>query len=282
MQYREHEPAADLRDLVECFWSLALAFEPQSPPQCIFPDGRIELVLHLGAPFERLLDQGGYECQAPWLAVGQMTRATRLRPTGVTRALGVRLRPGAAHAVFAAPLAELRDRIVPLEQAELRQPLPRAALEDAPDLTTRVRLLEAWLRGCRACAALPPAGLLHVVDATLRSAGNVALGPLAAHGGLGTRQLERAFARHVGLPPKLFARILRFQSVFAAASGQRPALTGLALDCGYADQAHFSRDFREFSGTTPAAWFGSERGLAGLFTRAPAVGFVQDRRATHG
>jgi AraC-like DNA-binding protein len=269
VRYREQPPATDLRATVECFWSLALDAPAQAAPQCIFPDGRIELVLHLGTPFERLLEDGRGEPQSRWLVVGQMTRATYLRPTGATLALGVRFRPGGASRVFAAPLAELRDRIVPLEATDLRRPVPRAALEDAPSHAARIALLEAWLRRCLDAVDAAPDALMHVVNAALRAPGSFHLGRLAAATGLAPRQLERGFARHVGLPPKLFLRIQRFQSVFAAVSGQRPALTGLALDCGYADQAHFNREFREFSGTTPGAYFGSERGLAALFTRAP-------------
>ncbi len=268
MRYHEHEPAIDLRGLVECFWSLELDPGAGAQPQRIFPDGRVELVFHFGVPFERSLDNAGFERQPRWLVVGQMTRATQLRATGATRALGVRLRPATAGRVLAPPLEELRDSIVPLASAGLRRPVPSAALEDARDTPTCIAVLEHWLRGCLAVSEPLPDALLHAVATTMRAPGSVSLDTLLAQSGLSARQLERAFARHVGLPPKLFARIVRFQSVFAAASGARPALAGLALDCGYADQPHFTRDFREFSGTTPGSYFGSERGLAGLFTRA--------------
>lgn len=267
MRYHERAPAADLQGLVECFWSLELdAPAPTAEPQFIFPDGRVELVFHFGERFLRVHDDGRVELQPRQLVVGQMTRATRLRPSGHARALGVRLCPGAASLVLAEPLRELRDAILPLDAVGTRVPPPGAALEDASGLEARVQVLEAWLRRCRAASAPAPAALLASVRAALDSRGSHSVDELLRACGLGARQLERAFERHVGLPPKLFARILRFQSVFAAASAPRSALTGLALDLGYADQAHFTRDFREFSGTTPAAYFGGERGLAALFT----------------
>jgi len=70
--------------------------------------------------------------------------------------------------------------------------------------------------------------------------------------GWSRRHLLGRFREHTGLPPKVFARILRFQR--AAALMTRPggpSLCEIALDCGYYDQAHLNRDFREFSGRTP-------------------------------
>jgi AraC-like DNA-binding protein len=267
LRYHERAPAADLQGLVECFWSLELdAAPPAAEPQFIFPDGRVELVFHFGERFLRLHDDGRSDLQPRHLVVGQMTRATRLRPSGRAQALGVRLRPGAASAVLTSPLRELRDAILPLDSVELRVPLPTAPLEGVHLAEARVQVLEAWLRTCRDASAPAPAALLASVRAALASGGSRSVDDLLREAGLGARQLERGFERHVGLPPKLFARILRFQSVFAAAGGARPQFTGLALDLGYADQAHLTRDFREFSGTTPAAYFGGERGLAALFT----------------
>ena len=75
---------------------------------------------------------------------------------------------------------------------------------------------------------------------------------LAAEVGWSRRHLFARFREQTGLPPKVFARILRFQraaTLMAAAEG--PSLCEIALDCGYYDQAHLNRDFRAFAGRTP-------------------------------
>jgi AraC-like DNA-binding protein len=76
---------------------------------------------------------------------------------------------------------------------------------------------------------------------------------------IGERRLERLFRERVGVPPKLFARIVRFRAAFGQlAQGQPQA--AVALDGGYADQAHMLREFREFAGTSPSRCFSALRG----------------------
>jgi AraC-like DNA-binding protein len=69
--------------------------------------------------------------------------------------------------------------------------------------------------------------------------------------GISSRQLERRFKSRVGLLPKLFCRMQRFQRVFQEIDEDRPNWVEAAMSCGYYDQAHLIRDFRDFSGKTP-------------------------------
>jgi methylphosphotriester-DNA--protein-cysteine methyltransferase len=76
---------------------------------------------------------------------------------------------------------------------------------------------------------------------------------LARHFGMSTRQVERRFVERVGLTPKVFSRMRRFQSVFAAMENGDASWAAAAAACGYYDQAHLIRDFREFAGEPPAS-----------------------------
>lgn len=87
----------------------------------------------------------------------------------------------------------------------------------------------------------------------LRLTPNLAIPALAAGLGLSARQLERRFRAHVGLPPKAFARVARFDRAVRRLGDGTP-LALLALDCGYADQAHFSHEFRSLAGMAPRAY----------------------------
>ena len=79
------------------------------------------------------------------------------------------------------------------------------------------------------------------------------LDSVASHLGLSARQLQRLFQAHVGLEPKIFARIARFQRALHAGRTTGFNWTRIAQDCGYYDQAHLIADFKEFSGAAPAA-----------------------------
>ena len=81
---------------------------------------------------------------------------------------------------------------------------------------------------------------------------------------MSTRHLERRFLDRVGLTPKLFSRMRRFQSVFAAIEDGDANWAAAASACGYYDQAHLIRDFREFTGKTPMSVFSNtDAGLPG-------------------
>jgi methylphosphotriester-DNA--protein-cysteine methyltransferase len=95
-----------------------------------------------------------------------------------------------------------------------------------------------------------------------RGATDLAL--LARDLGLSTRQLERRFHAAVGLPPKLFCRIERFNNVFRAL-GQGSGWVDTAIDCGYYDQAHLIRDCKSLSGITPAILLAEDADLARYF-----------------
>ena len=107
--------------------------------------------------------------------------------------------------------------------------------------------------------------------------GNLRIGDLEKSTGLGARQLERKFSRNLGVSPKVFARIVRFKSLAAAAAGPHaPEWVTLAGDFGFADQPHLAREFKAFSGLTPANYLVETNGLP------PDVGFLQDAPTAPG
>jgi len=78
---------------------------------------------------------------------------------------------------------------------------------------------------------------------------------LAAKHFLSTRQFERKFKNFAGFTPKLYTRIIRFQSAVKHYGNKTKTLTDIAYDCGYYDQSHFIHDFKEFSGYNPKQYF---------------------------
>ena len=76
--------------------------------------------------------------------------------------------------------------------------------------------------------------------------------------GVSRQHLARAFAHHVGVSPKTFARVMRFRRAIAIARGGREGWAELAEELGYFDQSHLIADFREFAGETPVPFFLSQ------------------------
>jgi AraC-like DNA-binding protein len=273
MRYVEYAPTPRLSRLVECYWFLE--GHTTGAPDAIIPDGRVELILHYGGPFWRLGPGTARVKQPASLLVGQMMGPVVLAPEGHAGVAAIRLRPGAARTVLRFSLQEISGSFVDLESVFPSVSETRERLAEAASDGERLAVLEAWL-GAMACPPPRPQVEAAVVS-ILQSAGRASIDTLAASAELGIRQLERQFQEDVGLAPKTFSRIVRLQAALRRIREGRP-LSDVALACGYYDQAHMTRDFRQLAAMSPGAWQAHPGDLAPLFVTpaspAPAPAFA--------
>lgn len=246
--YVEYAPPAALREYVECFWTRGAA--PAKAPHHVIPDGCIDLLF----AYDSLADSDG---PASALAIGTMTRPLSVGATEAAAYVGVRFWPGRALPFLGVPAAAITDIRVAI--ADLWRPRDRC-LVDA-QLTALggwrapfERLLIARLgRAERADRTVDAA-----VKAILRAGGNLSIAALAPALGVTRQHLARSFARHVGVPPKMFARVARVRKVLAKARvASQVDWAALALDAGFYDQAHLAGEVREITGRTPTEWLAS-------------------------
>jgi AraC-like DNA-binding protein len=172
---------------------------------------------------------------------------------GEQHGVELRLTPIGAHMLLGVPMHELADRVTPIEDVLGPEgtDLPER-LHEAPTWPARFALLDGLVARRLAAARPPAAGVEHAWWRLVGTHGAATVEALAAEIGWSRRHLFARFREHTGLPPKVFARILRFQRAAALLADPRgPSLCEIALDCGYYDQAHLNRDFRAFAGRTP-------------------------------
>ena len=278
MEYRELAPVPELACAIECIWLLqGDSFNCQNcqncqdcqdslQPQAILPDGRPELVLHFGDRFERVSRTGDRVLQPAMIYAGQVTSPLLLRPTGRVAVLGVRFRPHGAAALFDVPQHELTGLTLEVEglSGKLRRDL--AELEDcAGDLGRAAaavqRLLRRWIRPER----IDPR-VAFAVGAVERARGRLSVGALAGAVGITPRHLERQFLAAVGISPKRLTRLARFQHALATLQNSHAGHGAeTAAACGYADQSHFIRDFRQLAGSSPSEHLLNQAELTGFF-----------------
>jgi transcriptional regulator GlxA family with amidase domain len=177
--------------------------------------------------------------------------------------VGARLEPAGLHRVLAIPQDRLVGQIVDLEAvwgAWTRQTAEQvAATADAASaLDAFARALDALV----ASSTTPDLPIEAAVARLQQTGGTASIAKLAGDLGLGRRQLERRFRDRVGLSPRLFGRIIRFQRAFDPLGHEAGAM--VAARCGYADQAHLVREVRRFAGRTPTLLAEAE-GLTAFF-----------------
>lgn len=270
MRYQEFPPPPGLAGLVDCLWLSEAPAGPAAPPVShrVLPDNCTDIL---------------WQDSGDAFFVGMMSTWLDLPAAHRVRTVAVRFRPGAASLfVGPVPLAALTDQRADIAQLwggsaadRLADALWSAARSDAGRLALLTEALYARLSlappGARAATALAcrmtaatPAGqalALRAVAELEASGGVLRVAALAAAFGVSRQYLAAQFRDHVGLSPKLFARICRFRSARAAALTATPGQHGhdwatLALDSGYFDQSHLIRDFQDFTGTPPEAHVG--------------------------
>ncbi len=166
--------------------------------------------------------------------------------------IDLELTPLGAWAVIGAPLSELENQTVRLEDA-FGAPARRLQYElhDAPDWDTRFDVVERFLLERAQTGPRPTPAVAYALSRLWDTDGRERVEKLAAQLGCSRRYLHARFREQVGLAPKTVARLIRFGAVRRRIERAPARWADIAYECGYADQSHLNRDFRELAGTTP-------------------------------
>jgi AraC-like DNA-binding protein len=260
---RTYIPPPPLSEFVALFW-LYEGFVAPHAKERVLPTGTIELVINLRDDTLRVYDRHNHSQFQSFhgsLLCGAHSEFFVIDTACQAAIMGVHFKPGGAFPFLQLPACELHDAHVSLDMLwgakanDLRE-----QLLDAKAPETRFRILQQFLlaQASRSLARHPAVAWalkeLQCVPHTQP------LSDLAAQIGLSPRRFIQMFREEVGLTPKLFCRIQRFQEVVRRIGrGQQIDWVDVALACGYFDQAHFIHDFRAFSGLNPTTYL-AQRG----------------------
>jgi AraC-like DNA-binding protein len=269
LRYRQVSPPRELAPFIECLWTVwDTELRRNRPLERIVPDACPEIILHLGDPFRRRVS-GRWVRQPVAFLAGTLSKPWTLRAGTAVETFGIRFRPGAITALFDVDMKSAADRETRLElligQAGTRGFLRK--LRVAGNRAGRFRILKEVL--LERASPIRPRSIVtqRGVDRTLESRGQERIETLARSLGISRRRLERAFDRDLGIRPKLFARIVRLSAALATLAGaERENLVDVALEGGYFDQAHLSRDFRVVAGRRPRAGATADGEMSRHFT----------------
>ena len=221
----------------------------------VLPVPHTQLVFGHGDPcFERLL-AGSLAPSPDYAITGFMSQTIEYSCPGRLGVIMVGLQPWGLRPFLRGAIPEMVDRNLLISTEFLHVANLEWQVRSAGSLQQRIDHIETFLlRYLRQPALDQP--IVEAVEELVQRRGDVDLGQLARDAGIGSRHFRRRFQAAIGVAPRRFCQVVRFQSVFTALDRQEgaPDWCALALEAGYYDQSHFIHAFRAFTGLTPAAY----------------------------
>lgn len=254
MIQRNLQPRGLLAEFADALWYYDGYTAPHALER-VLPDGATQLIVHLRGDPLRVFDRAG----KPKSISGPLVTGPRARYSLVDVAqqgslMGIHFRPGSAASLLGVPATALYDTDVPLEALWGASALTlQARIVETQTPEARLHLLASALLTRAARSPEPNATMLHTARLLDAPSAAPAIADVAASVGLSHRHFIARFREAVGLSPKTYARVRRFQAaVRSAAHGKPVPWAQLAAQVGYYDQAHLAHDFREFAGFAPS------------------------------
>ncbi len=266
MYFQRIPPTPALSVIIECYWIV----EDESTArvqQKIIPDGFPEMIFHLGDAYCINLS-GRWETQSKNLLAGQIRKYFFLENTGSSSMVGIKLRPTALTHLYGLSMSEIVDNVVDAHKIlshalqGVEQSLCKA---ESPE--EKSTLLSVYFTNLLAEKRISRNAADTAIDFILEKHGMVTVSEMCERAGVGERQLQNLFKKYVGLPPKYFARIIRFSYIFELVQQNNQSWSDLAYQAAYYDQSHFIRNFKDFTGENPNDYAFDEANMANFFLK---------------
>jgi AraC-like DNA-binding protein len=236
-----YHPSPDLGLFVEHYWVVDWDLRGQAPE-------RVETLPH---PSVHLIFQRGVEGQVAGVSQGKFSCLLE----GEGGVFGIKFTPGGFHPFVGVPISTYADSVLNIrdvfgpEGGALEQAI-LAEREDSP----RVTIVEEFFRRRRPESDPQVARISKIVYSVAEDRTILKVEDLVERYGLNKRTLQRLFAKYVGASPKWVIQRYRLHEAAEQLAAGPVSQSALALSLGYADQAHFVRDFKAIVGTSPAAY----------------------------
>lgn len=267
MIYQTFEPNNDLATHVNCYWTLENPREESPEKQIIIPDGCIEMIFHYGDLYRQYAENGSSLIQPRCFVIGQLTRPLEIQPTGETGIFSVRFHPNGFLPFATIPIQEMENTAVSLEKlfGKDGQKIEQEIV-NANSTSKRIEFVEDFLLNRLTNKETVDRLVKSIVETILSVNGQLSIDELSKHTNINRRQLERKFLSAIGLSPKQLSKTIRLQATLKMLQNKKvTSLTALAYEGEYYDQAHFIKDFKEFTGLTPKEFYGNNLKMTSFF-----------------
>lgn len=254
--YQEFQPSPALRPFVECYWlhDFEVKGMQESPVQRCLPFGALELILHLDDNCAHVLMEGTWKKLPQAFFVGLYRDTVHWKAVGSGRKFGIRLKPEALIQLFRVPVASMFNHYVDMDAffgKEVNRLMDN--VYGLAEISLVIAETEKFLTNHFRNLSAERSYLIEATRIIREAKGNVSIEALSERLSISKRQLERGFKDSYGTSPKLYQRIVRFRNAYESftQTTEAPNWLDVSYNFGYADQAHFIRDFKEFSDDVP-------------------------------
>jgi AraC-like DNA-binding protein len=227
------------------------------------PKGLGGMVFNFGDPYFKLIKQDKWEKVPDHFLAGQFTQNFTLRLEGKVGMLGVVFFPNALPNLLGIPMSELTDQRVDISLIlGNKASILTEQIFSAGSHNERIKILENHLMEIFSKSNLSIDIVDYALSMIMKNNGNISIEDLSDHLCLSMRHFRRRFTEKIGISPKFYARIKRFNHIMHLSETSPANWADLVFRGGYYDQAHFIRDFHSLSGKNPSEFFNYNRNLA--------------------
>lgn len=259
MDYVIFHPHPLLKPFIRNGW---IVTGESSEVQKVVCDGHSELIFHFGDTY-KIQKNGAWQRQALSLVAGQIDEPIAIQPSGRSGIIGLKFTVTGLWHLFQWNMHAITNEVLSLEEffpAPLISTLQEQILA-APHHRNRIQVIEDFLLPRLVLATHKPR-LDPVIDYITKKDGVISVSTLASDFKLSMRKLERMFNEQVGVPPKVFARMVRFKKVYELLQHRHLNTAEVSQLCDYFDQSHLNKDFKQFSGEDPHNYFSGNHAFA--------------------
>jgi AraC-like DNA-binding protein len=267
MDYQVFAPVAELQPFVKCFWTMDAGCMEEPVKQRILPDGCMEMMFHYGDNYRQYFTDGSSMLQPRSFIFGQITNYIEVEPTGITGIVSARFLPEGLTPFLSLPVSALTDKAVSITDIfGEKGALLEKDIMAAGNNQQRIKIIETFLLSLLTSQQAIDIIARSCVEVIFQSQGQLDVTELADKVKVNRRNMERKFTTVIGMSPKQLSKAVRLQSALKMLDQKKfISLTSLAYESGYYDQAHFIKDFREFTGMSPKSFFAESLRYAALF-----------------
>ncbi|WP_206604245.1 DUF6597 domain-containing transcriptional factor [Aquimarina sediminis] len=260
-------PNSDLEDFVKCYWTLEGSKDETPQKNTIVPDGTMKLIFHYGDLYRHYPKSDSSILLPRSFLIGQLTKPYVVEPTGETGIFFVRFHPNGFLPFTTIPIKEMENTAVTLEKLfgesglEIEQKIINANTN-----MERIDLIQSFLINRLTDDKLIDKIVQSTIETITTANGQLSINELSKQTELNRRFLARKFSSTIGLSPKQLSKIVRLQTTLKTLLTKDVSkLTDLAHENEYFDQAHFIKDFKEFTGLTPKEFYGDHLKMSLIF-----------------